>query len=81
MAAMLDDLIAQVIALEIRLHVCTERLVARTDDEALHDLRVATRRLRSLLLHGVFCVCGHQPGIIPDVPNFSRYCAARPLCH
>lgn len=49
MAAMLDDLIAQVIALEIRLHVCTERLVARTDDEALHDLRVATRRLRSLL--------------------------------
>ncbi|MDA8485821.1 CHAD domain-containing protein [Pseudomonas resinovorans] len=49
MAVLLDDLIAQVIALEIRLRACTERLVARTDDEALHDLRVATRRLRSLL--------------------------------
>ncbi|MDH4565352.1 CHAD domain-containing protein [Pseudomonas sp. BN414] len=49
MAGMLDDLIAQVIGLEIRLHACAERLAAGTDDEALHDLRVATRRLRSLL--------------------------------
>lgn len=49
MAGMLDDLIAQVIGLEIRLQACAERLAAGTDDEALHDLRVATRRLRSLL--------------------------------
>ncbi|WP_342245422.1 CHAD domain-containing protein [Pseudomonas sp. OTU5201] len=49
MASSLDDLIAQVIGLEIRLNACVERLAARTDDEALHDLRVATRRLRSLL--------------------------------
>ncbi|WAG81286.1 CHAD domain-containing protein [Metapseudomonas furukawaii] len=49
MAALLDDLIAEVIALEVRLRACTLRLDARTDAEALHDLRVATRRLRSLL--------------------------------
>lgn len=49
MARPLDDLIAQVIGLEIRLRACAERLAAATDDEALHDLRVATRRLRSLL--------------------------------
>jgi CHAD domain-containing protein len=49
MAGMLDDLIAQVIGLEVRMHACAERLAAGTDDEALHDLRVATRRLRSLL--------------------------------
>ncbi|MDH4555472.1 CHAD domain-containing protein [Pseudomonas sp. BN417] len=49
MARLLDDLIAQVIGLEVRLHACVERLDAGTDDEALHDLRVATRRLRSLL--------------------------------
>lgn len=49
MARLLDDLIAQVIGLEVRFHACVERLAASTDDEALHDLRVATRRLRSLL--------------------------------
>lgn len=54
MARMLDALIAQVIGLDVRLRVCVERLAAGTDDEALHDLRVATRRLRSLLhpFHG-----------------------------
>ncbi|BAN49048.1 CHAD domain-containing protein [Metapseudomonas resinovorans] len=49
MARMLDDLIAQVIGLEVRLRACVERLAAGTDAEALHDLRVTTRRLRSLL--------------------------------
>jgi CHAD domain-containing protein len=49
MAKLLDDLIAQVIGLDVRLRACVERLAAGTDDEALHDLRVATRRLRSLL--------------------------------
>ncbi|MCO6056932.1 CHAD domain-containing protein [Pseudomonas sp. MOB-449] len=49
MARLLDDLIAQVISLEVRLRACVERMNAGTDDEALHDLRIATRRLRSLL--------------------------------
>ncbi|WP_271407835.1 CHAD domain-containing protein [Pseudomonas sp. Q1-7] len=49
MARTLDDLIAQVIGLETCLYACVERLAAETDREALHDLRVATRRLRSVL--------------------------------
>ncbi len=49
MPAMLDDLIAQVLTLEIKLLSCRERLEAGTDGEALHDLRINTRRLRSLL--------------------------------
>lgn len=49
MPAMLDDLIAQVLTLEIKLLSCRARLEAGTDGEALHDLRINTRRLRSLL--------------------------------
>jgi len=49
MAAFVDALVAQVLALEINLHACRARLAARTDGEALHDLRIALRRLRSLL--------------------------------
>ncbi|AYC33355.1 CHAD domain-containing protein [Pseudomonas cavernae] len=49
MSAFVDDLIAQVLTLDITLHACRERLAARTDSEALHDLRIALRRLRSLL--------------------------------
>ncbi|MFC5699361.1 CHAD domain-containing protein [Pseudomonas sp. GCM10022186] len=49
MARLLDDLIASVIRLDIRLRACVARMEAGTDEEALHDLRVATRRLRSLL--------------------------------
>jgi CHAD domain-containing protein len=41
--------IARVVALHVRLYACRERLLAVTDDEALHDLRIALRRLRSLL--------------------------------
>jgi len=44
-----DDLIAQLLTLQINLYACTERLQARTDSEALHDLRIAVRKLRSLL--------------------------------
>jgi CHAD domain-containing protein len=44
-----DDLIAQLLTLQINLYACTERLQARTDGEALHDLRIAVRKLRSLL--------------------------------
>ncbi|WP_422416882.1 CHAD domain-containing protein [Pseudomonas sp. GZD-222] len=49
MSAMLDHVIAQVLALQVRLLACQARLAADTDSEALHDLRIATRRLRSLL--------------------------------
>ncbi|HSC81974.1 MAG TPA: CHAD domain-containing protein [Pseudomonas sp.] len=49
MMALLDELRCQVLQLEVRLFACRERLLARTDSEALHDLRIALRRLRSLL--------------------------------
>lgn len=55
MSALLDRLIHCSIALEVALLAARTRLQARTDGEALHDLRVAVRRLRSLLrpLRGV----------------------------
>lgn len=46
---MLDHVVSQVLALNVRLLACRERLAADTDSEALHDLRIALRRLRSLL--------------------------------
>lgn len=49
MSAMLDHVVAQVLALQVRLLACRERLAADTDSEALHDLRIGVRRLRSLL--------------------------------
>jgi len=49
MSAMLDHVVAQVMALQVRLLACRERLAADTDSEALHDLRIGVRRLRSLL--------------------------------
>ncbi|WP_370656583.1 CHAD domain-containing protein, partial [Klebsiella pneumoniae] len=47
--ALVDQLVAQVIGLEVGLLSCQARLSAVTDDEALHDLRTTVRRLRSLL--------------------------------
>ena len=44
-----DGIVAQVLTLEVRLYHAYMRLVAGTDDEALHDLRINLRRLRSLL--------------------------------
>lgn len=44
-----DKLIAASLGLEVRLLACQARLLAGTDDEALHDLRITVRRLRSLL--------------------------------
>ena len=38
-----------VLRIQVRLFACRERLLAGTDDEALHDLRIALRQLRSLL--------------------------------
>lgn len=46
---MIDRLVAHVVGLEVRLLACQARLSARTDPEALHDLRTTVRRLRSLL--------------------------------
>lgn len=50
----------QVLRLDVALQACAARLAARSDGEALHDLRIALRRLRSLLrsLHGL-------PGVDP----------------
>lgn len=44
-----DALLAQLLSLQINLYACRARLQARTDAEALHDLRIAVRKLRSLL--------------------------------
>ncbi|NIE77813.1 CHAD domain-containing protein [Pantoea sp. Tr-811] len=49
MSAMLDHVVAQLLTLQVRLLACRERLAADTDSEALHDLRISLRRLRSLL--------------------------------
>lgn len=46
---MLKELQSQVLTLQVRLYACCARLQAQTDDEALHDLRITLRRLRSLL--------------------------------
>lgn len=39
----------RIIGLQVRLYACCARIQAETDEEALHDLRIAVRRLRSLL--------------------------------
>ncbi|KTC41084.1 MAG: CHAD domain-containing protein [Pseudomonas sp.] len=49
MSALVDRLVAQILSLDVNLLACQARLVAVTDAEALHDLRVGVRRLRSLL--------------------------------
>lgn len=49
MAALIENLTAQVLHLQMRLYACCARLGGETDSEALHDLRIALRTLRSLL--------------------------------
>ncbi len=49
MDSLSKELLIHVIELQVHLYACVERLRARTDDEALHDLRTGLRRLRSLL--------------------------------
>jgi len=49
MSNMLDEVIAHLIGVEVRLLACQARLEVKTDPEALHDLRTTVRRLRSLL--------------------------------
>lgn len=48
MSKMLDEVIAHLLGIEVRLLACQARLQAETDTEALHDLRTTVRRLRSL---------------------------------
>ncbi|HJR29084.1 MAG TPA: CHAD domain-containing protein [Pseudomonas sp.] len=44
-----DDFLAQIISLEVSLYHSHARLQANSDSEALHDLRIAVRKIRSLL--------------------------------
>jgi CHAD domain-containing protein len=47
--SMFDSILGQVLTAEAELYRACSRLRAGTDDEALHDLRIQLRRLRSLL--------------------------------
>lgn len=49
MPTMIDHVVCKVLAVQVGLLACRERLAADTDSEALHDLRTTLRRLRSLL--------------------------------
>lgn len=49
MSGFVSNLRSEVLRLQVALYACRERLQAQTDGEALHDLRVCLRRLRSLL--------------------------------
>jgi CHAD domain-containing protein len=49
MSGFVDRILARVLALQVRLYACQARLAGATDAEALHDLRIALRQLRSLL--------------------------------
>jgi len=49
MPALIHDIQGHVLRIQVRLFACRERLQAHTDTEALHDLRIALRQLRSLL--------------------------------
>ncbi len=72
-----DDLIEHVVASESQLLACSERLKERSDGEALHDLRVTIRQLRSVLrplrgfpgigaLEGVAAEIGHRSTHLRD---------------
>lgn len=47
--ALVDRIVSSVIRIDVSVVHCIERLRARTDAEALHDLRINVRKLRSLL--------------------------------
>ena len=49
MQGLIDEVPRHVLRIQMRLFACRERLRVATDDEALHDLRIALRQLRSLL--------------------------------
>jgi CHAD domain-containing protein len=47
--AFVDQYVAEILRLEVALFHAKARLEAESDDEALHDLRIAVRKIRSLL--------------------------------
>lgn len=49
MKGFVERILARVLELQVRLYACQARLEGATDPEALHDLRIALRQLRSLL--------------------------------
>ena len=49
MQGLINEVPRHVLRVQMRLFACRERLRVATDDEALHDLRIALRQLRSLL--------------------------------
>ncbi|QXH58359.1 CHAD domain-containing protein [Pseudomonas maumuensis] len=49
MPSMIDHVVSRVLAVQVAILACRERLAVDTDSEALHDLRTTLRRLRSLL--------------------------------
>lgn len=49
MHGLINEVPQHVLRIQVRVFACRERLLAGTDDEALHDLRIALRQLRSLL--------------------------------
>ncbi|MEA1605531.1 CHAD domain-containing protein [Pseudomonas spirodelae] len=49
MQGLMGEIQQHVVRTQVRLFACRERLQADTDSEALHDLRIALRQLRSLL--------------------------------
>lgn len=65
MMSAVDQIITQVLTLETALYHAYARLAARTDGEALHDLRINLRRLRSLLhpLRGKAGVAGLEEAL------------------
>lgn len=60
MSTAVKHLIAQITQAEVALFACAARLEAHSDSEALHDLRIHVRRLRSILrpLRGLPAVAG-----------------------
>jgi CHAD domain-containing protein len=71
MAKLQRELRERIIELQVRLFACVARLQIQSDDEALHDLRIALRRLRSLLrpLRGerLCAALEHAAGALGDV--------------
>ncbi|MCW8277410.1 CHAD domain-containing protein [Pseudomonas sp. PCH199] len=49
MMSFVDDFVAKIISLEVSLYHSRARLQANSDSEALHDLGIAVRKIRSLL--------------------------------
>ncbi|MGG2397065.1 CHAD domain-containing protein [Pseudomonas sp. SH1-B] len=49
MSDFFEHTLVRVLALQVRLYACQARLAGDTDSEALHDLRIALRQLRSVL--------------------------------